>query len=133
MAFCTCMHSKYAITHGSHSDVLPSCVRDKVTGAKASAQIKADRGRLTEEDIERMVADAERYREEDECLSRRIHLRNALEEGIYRVKTTLTNRYQIIRLYMNTRKSCLSCCMPSPPRLIIVSSCLFAGMILGES
>ena len=64
-----------------------------MTGAKASAQIKADRGRLTEEDIERMIADAERYREEDEMLSRKIHLRNALEEAVYRVKSTCTDKY----------------------------------------
>lgn len=69
--------------------------RDKVTGAKASAQIKADRGRLTEEDIERMIADAERYREEDEMLSRKIHLRNALEEAVYRVKSTCTDKNDI--------------------------------------
>jgi molecular chaperone DnaK (HSP70) len=63
-----------------------------VTGAQASAQIKADRGRLTEDDIERMVADAERYRAEDEALAKRIHLRNALEEAVYRIKSTLTER-----------------------------------------
>lgn len=65
---------------------------DKVTGAKASTQIKADRGRLTEEDIERMIADAERYRAEDEALAKKIHLRNALEEAVYRIKSTLTER-----------------------------------------
>jgi heat shock 70kDa protein 1/2/6/8 len=66
--------------------------RDKVTGAKAHANIKADRGRLTEEDIERMIADAERYREEDEALSRKISLKNALEQAVYRVKSSCTER-----------------------------------------
>jgi len=68
---------------------------DKVTGAQAKADIKADRGRLTDEDIERMVADAERYREEDLALARKIHLRNALEEAVYTVKSNLTERNDI--------------------------------------
>ena len=69
---------------------------DKVTGAKANADIKADRGRLTDADIERMIADAERYREEDLALARKIHLRNALEEAVYSVKHSLTERNDIV-------------------------------------
>lgn len=68
---------------------------DKVTGAQAKADIKADRGRLTDSDIERMIADAERYREEDLALARKIHMRNALEEAIYSVKSSLTERNDI--------------------------------------
>jgi len=68
---------------------------DKVTGAVANADIKADRGRLTDADIERMIADAERYREEDLALARKIHLRNALEEAVYSVKSSLTERNDI--------------------------------------
>jgi len=61
---------------------------DLVTGANADAQIKADRGRLTDEDIERMIADAEKFRVEDELLARRIYLRNSLEEAVYSVKSS---------------------------------------------
>jgi len=68
---------------------------DKVTGAQAKADIKADRGRLTDADIERMISDAERYREEDLALARKIHLRNALEEAVYTVKSSLTERNDI--------------------------------------
>lgn len=71
-----------------------------MTGAKAQANIKADRGRLTEEDIERMIADAERYREEDEALSRKISLKNALEQAVYRVKSSCTERYTQQQLYV---------------------------------
>lgn len=68
---------------------------DKVTGAKAQASIKADRGRLTDEDIERMVADAERFRAQDEALAKKIHLRNALEEAVYRVKSQFAEKNDI--------------------------------------
>jgi len=59
---------------------------DKVTGATADTKIKADRGRLSDEDIDRMIEDAERYREEDERLAKMIHLRNAIEETVYDIK-----------------------------------------------
>jgi len=75
--------------------ILSVTAMDKVTGAQAKADIKADRGRLTDADIERMVADAERYKEEDLALARKIHLRNALEEAIYSVKSSLTERNDI--------------------------------------
>jgi len=75
--------------------ILSVTAMDKVTGAQAKADIKADRGRLTDADIERMVADAERYREEDMALARKIHLRNALEEAVYTVKSSLTERNDI--------------------------------------
>jgi heat shock 70kDa protein 1/2/6/8 len=75
--------------------ILSVTAMDKVTGAQANAEIKADRGRLTDSDIERMIADAERYREEDLALARKIHLRNALEEAVYSVKSSLTERNDI--------------------------------------
>ncbi|KAJ1429413.1 molecular chaperones HSP70/HSC70, HSP70 superfamily [Ochromonadaceae sp. CCMP2298] len=75
--------------------ILSVTAKDKVTGAEAKADIKADRGRLTDSDIERMIADAERYREEDMALARKIHMRNALEEAIYSVKSSLTERNDI--------------------------------------
>lgn len=76
--------------------ILSVTAQDKVTGAVANAEIKADRGRLTDEDIDRMIADAERYREEDLALARKIHLRNALEEAVYSVKSSLTERNDIV-------------------------------------
>lgn len=68
---------------------------DSITGAQAKADIKADRGRLTDADIERMISDAERYREEDLALARKIHLRNAFEEAVYSIKSTLTEKNDI--------------------------------------
>lgn len=75
--------------------ILSVTAMDKVTGAQAKADIKADRGRLTDADIERMIADAEKYREEDLALARKIHLRNALEESIYTIKSSLTEKNDI--------------------------------------
>lgn len=41
---------------------------DKGTGKSESVTIESDRGRLSPEDIERMVADAEKFAEEDELV-----------------------------------------------------------------
>jgi len=76
--------------------ILSVTAMDKVTGANANANIKADRGRLTDEQVERMIADAEKYREEDLALARKINLRNALEEAVYNVKSSLTERNDIV-------------------------------------
>jgi len=75
--------------------ILSVTAMDKVTGAQAQADIKADRGRLTDEEVEKMVADAERYKEEDLALARKIHYRNAFEEAVYSVKSSLTERNDI--------------------------------------
>jgi L1 cell adhesion molecule like protein len=76
--------------------ILAVTAMDKVTGAQANADIKADRGRLTDADIERMIADAERYREEDLALAKKIHLKNAIEEAVYSIKSSLTERNDIV-------------------------------------
>jgi len=76
--------------------ILAVTAMDKVTGAQANANIKADRGRLTDADIERMIADAERYREEDLALAKKIHLKNAIEEAVYSIKSSLTERNDIV-------------------------------------
>lgn len=75
--------------------ILSVSAMDKVTGANAQASIKADRGRLTDEDIEKMVADAEKYRAQDEALAKKIHLRNALEESVFRVKSSFAEKNDI--------------------------------------
>lgn len=49
------------------SGLLTVTARDKVTGAEANVEIQHDRGRLSTDDIDRMVAEAERLRMDDEA------------------------------------------------------------------
>ena len=60
--------------------------QDKSTGNTKKITITNDRGRLSKEDIDRMVSDAEKYREEDDKQKQRILARNQLENYIYGVK-----------------------------------------------
>jgi len=59
---------------------------DKSTKKRNNITITNDRGRLTKEDIDRMVNDAEKYREEDERQRKRVEARNKLENYAFSVK-----------------------------------------------
>lgn len=72
--------------------ILHVTARDQVTGAAADATIKAERGRLTQDDIDRMVADAERYRAEDEDLAEKMAYKTALEEALYTAQAQTSRR-----------------------------------------
>jgi heat shock 70kDa protein 1/2/6/8 len=62
---------------------------DKSTGKENKITITNDKGRLTKEQIEKMVNDAEKYKDEDEKQRDRITARNALEGYCFSVKQTL--------------------------------------------
>jgi len=53
--------------------------KDQVTGAQADVTITNDRGRLTKEEIEKMVEEAEKFAKEDEERVKEIERQNAME------------------------------------------------------
>ena len=61
---------------------------DKAGGKTNKITITNDKGRLSKEDIERMVSEAEKYKEEDNRHKERIDARNGLENYIYSVKNS---------------------------------------------
>ena len=50
-----------------------------------------DKGRLSKEEIERMLAEAEKYKEEDAAEAERIQAKNALESYAYSLRNTLSD------------------------------------------
>jgi len=64
---------------------------DKATGKGESITITNDKGRLTAEEIERMVEEAEKYAEEDKATRERIESRNKLENYAYSLKNQLND------------------------------------------
>eukprot|EP00996_Jenningsia_fusiforme_P002032 NODE_2879_length_1098_cov_41.750238_g2481_i1.p3 GENE.NODE_2879_length_1098_cov_41.750238_g2481_i1~~NODE_2879_length_1098_cov_41.750238_g2481_i1.p3 ORF type:complete len:175 (-),score=52.71 NODE_2879_length_1098_cov_41.750238_g2481_i1:21-545(-) len=64
---------------------------DKTTGKKNQITITNDKGRLTKDDIERMVSDAKRYEEEDRLQRERIDAKNGLENYAYSMKNTVND------------------------------------------
>ena len=69
--------------------ILQVSASDKGTGKAEKITITADKGRLSPEDIERMVKEAEEFADEDKKVQGRINARNGLESYLYNLKNTL--------------------------------------------
>jgi heat shock protein 5 len=69
--------------------ILQVNAEDKGTGKAEKITITAEKGRLSEEDIERMVREAEEFAEEDKKVKGRIDAKNGLEGYLYNLKNTL--------------------------------------------
>jgi L1 cell adhesion molecule like protein len=67
--------------------ILNVSASEKSTGKSNKITITNDKGRLSKDDIERMVEEAERYKNEDEQLRARIEAKNRMEEQIYQLKS----------------------------------------------
>ncbi|EJU05462.1 heat shock cognate 70 [Dacryopinax primogenitus] len=71
--------------------ILNVSASDKTTGKSNRITITNDKGRLSKEEIERMVADAEKYKAEDEAAALRISAKNGLESYAYNLRNSLTD------------------------------------------
>ncbi|KAF2883469.1 hypothetical protein ILUMI_22711 [Ignelater luminosus] len=71
--------------------ILNVSAKDTSSGKEKNITIKNDKGRLSQSDIDQMVADAEKYKEEDERQRRRIAARNQLEGYVFNLKQSLTD------------------------------------------
>ena len=71
--------------------ILQVSAEDKGTGKSEKITITADKNRLTKDEIERMVAEAEQFKDEDEKVKERVDARNKLEGYCYNLKTQLAD------------------------------------------
>jgi len=62
---------------------------DSSTGKKNNITITNDKGRLSQEEIEKMVRDAEKFKDEDEKERGRIAAKNGCESYVFQAKSTL--------------------------------------------
>merc|ERR1712147_438890 len=69
--------------------ILNVSAADKSTGKQNKITITNDKGRLSKEEIERMVSDAEKFKAEDDKQKDRISAKNGLESYCFNMKTTL--------------------------------------------
>jgi heat shock protein 1/8 len=67
--------------------ILNVSAEDQKTGAKASTTISNNRGRLTQEQIDQMVADAEEFKADDQRRVELIEAKNELDQIVYDVKS----------------------------------------------
>lgn len=75
--------------------ILNVTAEDKGTGKKNNIVITADKGRLSKEDIEQMLKDAEKYKDDDLKQRERIESRNKLESFLFNMKSSVMNNSEM--------------------------------------
>ncbi|KAK9734835.1 hypothetical protein RND81_04G166300 [Saponaria officinalis] len=68
--------------------ILNVSAEDETTGQKNEIKINNYKGRLSKEEIERMMQEAEKYKHEDEEHKRKVEAKNALENYAYKMRNT---------------------------------------------
>ena len=64
---------------------------DKGTGKSQKITITNETGRMSKEQIEDMIKEAEKYKEEDEIQKKRVESKNTLENYLYNMKNTIND------------------------------------------
>ncbi|CAB9529421.1 Heat shock 70 kDa protein (Fragment) [Seminavis robusta] len=64
---------------------------EKSTGKENKITITNDKGRLSQEEIDKMISDAERFKAEDDVNRNRIEAKNSLENYSYMLKTSISS------------------------------------------
>jgi L1 cell adhesion molecule like protein len=83
---------------------------DKSTGRQNKITITNDKGRLSKDDIERMVKEAEQYKNEDESQRERISAKNGLESYAFNMKSTVEDEKLKDKLSESDRNTILDKC-----------------------
>jgi L1 cell adhesion molecule like protein len=80
---------------------------DKSTGKENKITITNDKGRLSKEDIEQMVKEAESYKDEDDKQKDRIQAKNSLESYAFNIKSTIEDEKVKDKIPEDDRKKIL--------------------------
>ncbi|CAH8588521.1 unnamed protein product [Heterobilharzia americana] len=83
---------------------------DKSTGKQNKITITNDKGRLSKDDIERMVSEAEKFKAEDEKQKDRVSAKNSLESYVYAMKQRVEGDELKDKISESDRKTILSKC-----------------------
>jgi heat shock protein 5 len=75
--------------------ILRVSAEDKGTGNKEKIEIKNDANRLTPEEVERMIKDAEDFAEEDKKVAERAVAKNELEQYVYSLKNQVADEEKL--------------------------------------
>jgi len=75
--------------------ILHVSAEDKGTGNKNKITITNDHNRLSPDDIQRMINDAEKFADEDKTLKERVEARNELESYAYSLKNQIGDKEKL--------------------------------------
>merc|ERR1719283_303450 len=85
--------------------ILNVSAADKQSGRENKITITNDKGRLSKEEIEKMVNDAEKFKGEDEKQKERISSKNGLESYCFNMKTTIEDEKMKDKISDDDRKA----------------------------
>ena len=71
--------------------VMNVSAKDKATSTESNITITNDKGRLSQDDIERMVKEAEKYAAEDDAMKEKIEAKNQLENYAYSMRNSMND------------------------------------------
>ena len=74
------------------NSILTVSAHEKGTNNKKTISITNDKGRLSKEEIEKMVADAEKFAESDRILKEKIDAKHQLENYLYQMRRTIEEK-----------------------------------------
>jgi len=81
--------------------------KDNASGKSNKITISNNKGRLSKEDIEKFVQEAEKFKAEDEAVKNKVEAKNGLENYLYSVKNTLNDENGKTRSKKTKRKMSL--------------------------
>jgi len=84
--------------------ILNVSAEDKTTGNKNKITITNDKGRLSKEQIEKMVQDAEKYKSDDDVQRKRVEAKNGLENYAYTMRNTIRDEKVASKLDEGVKK-----------------------------
>jgi heat shock protein 5 len=90
------------------NSILSVSANEKGTGKTESITITNDKGRLTKEEIERMVADAEKFADSDKLLKEKIDAKHQLENYIYQMRNTIEDKEKLATKLSEEDKTTIS-------------------------
>merc|ERR1712079_792125 len=90
--------------------ILNVSAADKSSGKSEKITITNDKGRLSKEEIEKMVADAEKFKAEDDKQKERIAAKNGLESYCFNMKSTIEDEKLKDKIAENDKKTIMDKC-----------------------
>ena len=87
------------------NSIMTVSASDKGTGKKEQITITNDSGRLSKEEIEKMIQDSEKFADEDKAIKEKIDARNSFENYIYQMKSSIEDKDKLAEKLADDDKS----------------------------
>ncbi|KAF9611928.1 hypothetical protein IFM89_036744 [Coptis chinensis] len=94
----------YVCFHIDANGILNVSAEDKTTGQKNKITITNDKGRLSKDEIGKMVQEAEKYKSEDEEHKKKVESKNAFENYSYNMRNTIKDEKNASNLTQQIRR-----------------------------